>query len=50
MDFSVRFPEEATKGLWNGIPGKVSIFAALLWVLGAQQICDPARWILRREV
>jgi hypothetical protein len=26
MDFSVRFPEEATKGLWNGIPGKVSIF------------------------
>ena len=51
MDFSVRFPEEATKGLWNGIPGKGQyFFAALLWVLGAQQICDPARWILRREV
>ena len=50
MDFSVRFPEEATKGLWNGIPGKVSVFAALVWVLGAQQICDPARWILGREV
>jgi hypothetical protein len=50
MDFSVRFPEEATKGLWNGIHGKVSIVAALLWVLGAHQICDPARWILRREV
>jgi hypothetical protein len=35
MDFSVRFPEEATKGLWNGIPGKVSIFLQLccgFWV------------------
>jgi len=35
MDFSVRFPEEATKGLWNGIPGEVSIFLQLccgFWV------------------
>ena len=28
MDFSVDSPEEATKGLWNGIPGKVSIFCS----------------------
>jgi hypothetical protein len=35
MDFSVRFPEEATKGLWNGIPGKVSIFFAARAVVGS---------------
>jgi len=51
MDFSVRFPEEATKGLWNGYSWQGQhFFAALLWVLGAHQICDPARWILRRGV
>jgi hypothetical protein len=25
------------------------IFPAQLWVLGAHQICDPARWILNKE-
>jgi hypothetical protein len=45
MDFSVGFPEEATKGLWNGYSWQGQyFFAALLWVLGAHQICDPARW------
>ena len=51
MDFSVDSPEEATKGLWNGYSWQgQQFFAALSCVLGAHQICDPARWILRREV